>query len=366
MNASRLAFKRYFISCLSILILISGVISPTPAFADHTTDPTSVTIAGSLQQELGCSGDWQPDCAVTHLTDDANDDVWQRTFTVPAGNWEYKAPLNDSWDENYGLNAAPNGPNIPLNLGGATSVKFYYDHKTHWVTDNYNDVIATVPGSFQSELGCSGDWDPSCLRSWLQDPDGDGAYSFSATGLPAGDYEAKVTINESWDENYGAGGAPNGSNIPFSVNDANDTVAFSYNATTHVLTITVQGSGSAPDNNVEWDGLRHDSRDTLYRTPGGAVPAGTEVLIRFRTFHNDVTGVTLRLYTVNNISDGVQRLVPMALAAEDVSCYQAGLETSSCDFWQAALNEADANNLWYRFIVTDGSDTDYYADITPA
>src|SRR5215207_7350385 len=136
------------------------------ALASHTPEPTSVTIAGSLQSELGC--------AATHLTFDANDGVWQGTFNVPAGNWEYKAPVNNSWDENYGLHAVQNGANIPLNLGAASSVKFYYDHETHWITDNRNSVIAVAPGSFQSELGCAGDWDPTCLRSWLQDADGDG------------------------------------------------------------------------------------------------------------------------------------------------------------------------------------------------
>jgi pullulanase len=65
-------------------------------------------------------------------------------------------------------------------------VKFYYDHATHWITDNRNSVIATLAGSFQSELGCAGDWDPSCLRTWLQDPDGDGLYTFSTSGAPSG------------------------------------------------------------------------------------------------------------------------------------------------------------------------------------
>ena len=361
MNASRLAFKRFIVSCLSIVILLSGVISPTPAFADHTTDPTSVTIAGSLQSELGCSGDWQPECAATHLAHNAEDDVWQGSFTVPAGSWEYKAPLNDNWTENYGQNATFNGANIPLNLGAGMAVKFYYDHKTHWVTDNQNAVIAVAPGSFQSELGCAGDWDPSCLRSWLQDPDGDGTYSFSSTALPAGNYEGKVAINESWDENYGEGGTPNGANIAFSVPTDNAQVDFSYDAATHVLTISSSGFGQ--DDDIAWDGLRHDSRDTLYRTPGGAVPAGTEVLIRFRTFHNDVSGVSLRLFDLNA---GAQRIIPMTLAAENVPCYQAGLESFRCDFWQASLDEVDPNNLWYRFIVTDGSDTDFYADNTSA
>src|SRR6266545_186783 len=81
--------------------------------ASHTPNPSSVTIAGSLQSELGCPDDWQPGCATTHLNFDADDLVWQGTFTVPAGNWEYKAALNDSWDENYGMNATRNGANIP-------------------------------------------------------------------------------------------------------------------------------------------------------------------------------------------------------------------------------------------------------------
>ncbi len=134
-------------------------------------------------------------------------------------------------------------------------------------------------------------------------------------------------------------------------------------AATHVLEITVKSPGPQPDNNIEWDGLRHDSRDLLYRTPGGAVAAGSSILVRFRTFHNDVTGVGLRVYDVNA---NAQHIVPMSVAASNVSCYQAGLEAFTCDFWQATLNETSPNNLWYRFIVTDGTDINYYADNTPA
>ena len=202
--------------------------------------PGSVTIAGSLQSEIGCPDDWQPDCAATHLTFDATDMVWQGVYSVPAGNWEYKGALNDSWDENYGQNATPNGPNIPLNLASPTNVKFYYSHSTHWVVDNQTGVIAVAPGSFQSELGCPGDWQPDCLKSWLQDPDGDGFYTFSAR-LPAGDYEAKVAINESWDENYGQGGVPGGANIPFSVPVDCTEIFFTYDSTTHILTIGAPG-----------------------------------------------------------------------------------------------------------------------------
>ncbi|HEY3312100.1 MAG TPA: alpha-amylase family glycosyl hydrolase [Anaerolineales bacterium] len=328
-----------------------------------TPNPTSVTIAGDLQSELGCGGDWDPGCAATHLTYDPADDVWQGSFSVPAGAWQYKAALNNSWDENYGLHAVPGGDNIALNLASSQTVKFYYDHKSNWVTDNQNAVIATVPGDFQSELGCPGDWDPGCLRSWLQDIDGDGIYNFSTTALPVGNYQAKVAINESWDVNYGEGGVPGGNNLSFAVTAPNSIVAFSFNSSSHVLTIQVTAPGPSLDNNVEWDGLRHDSRDLLYRTPGGAVTAGTPVTLRFRTFHNDVSGVKVRIYDLN--ANG-QRFENMSLAASDVSCYQAGLENSSCDFWAVTLPNAAPDNLWYRFLVTDGTKTAYYADNTSA
>jgi len=216
--------------------VVLGVALPPPAARAAT--PTAVTIAGSLQSEAGCPGDWDPACVFTHLTYNPNSDVWQGTFSVPAGAYEYKAALNNSWDENYGRNATPGGDNIPLTLANSTNVRFYYDDKTHWVTDNLNSTIATVAGSFQSELGCQGDWDPSCLRSWLEDPSGTGVYTFVTTALPHGTYEAKVAISESWDENYGQGGLSNGANIPFSVPSDGARMTFSYTPSTHVLTVS--------------------------------------------------------------------------------------------------------------------------------
>src|SRR3990172_3216244 len=213
--------RRFWSSIIGLFALVMGMFTPllqvAPVTASHTPNPNFVVLPGSFQSELGCPGDWQPDCDATALIYDASDAVWQGSWTVPAGSWEYKAALNHSWDENYGQNATQNGPNLSLNLAASTAVKFYYDHKSHWITDNRNAVIATVPGSFQSELGCPGDWQPDCLRSWLQDPDGNGSYEFRTSALPAGTYEAKVAINESWDENYGAGGVQNGPNIFFTV-----------------------------------------------------------------------------------------------------------------------------------------------------
>jgi pullulanase-type alpha-1,6-glucosidase len=203
--------------------------------------PASVGIPGSYQSEAGCAGDWDPGCAATQLVYDVNGDIWRNTFALPAGGWEYKVALDGSWDWNYGLHAQQNGPNIPLATGAAQNVTFFYDHKTHWVTDNVSSIIATVPGSFQSELGCSGDWDPGCYRTWLQDIQGSSTYSFSTSGIPAGSYEAKVALNGGWDVNYGAGGVQNGANIGFTV-PANDMeVAFQWNSVSKELRVIVGG-----------------------------------------------------------------------------------------------------------------------------
>ena len=56
---------------------VAGPVSPAAA------EPATVTIAGSFQQELGCPGDWQPECAATHLTLDADDGVWQAQLRAP-------------------------------------------------------------------------------------------------------------------------------------------------------------------------------------------------------------------------------------------------------------------------------------------
>jgi Pullulanase X25 domain len=147
--------------------------------------------------------------------------------------------IDKSFDVNYGLHAEPGGANIPLVVptGGAT-VTFYYDNASHWVTADLTAPIVTAGGSFQSELGCAADWAPDCLRSWLQDVDGDGIYTFTTTAIPAGDYEVKAALGLSWDVNYGQGGVPGGANIPFTVARDTSPTTFSYDSTSHVLSVS--------------------------------------------------------------------------------------------------------------------------------
>ena len=121
--------------------------------------------------------------------------------------------------------------------GPDSVVKFYYDDETHWFTDSVAGAVVAV-GSFQQWLGCRTDWQPDCLRSWLKDPDGDGIYTFTTTQLPAGQWGVKVTIGESWAENYGRNGELYADPITFTVNQNGNPVVFRYDASTHILTVS--------------------------------------------------------------------------------------------------------------------------------
>jgi pullulanase len=213
-------------------------------------NPDFVTIPGTIQSQLGCPGDWQPDCAATFLTLDEEDAVWQGEFDLPAGDYEYKAAINQSWDENYGLNATKDGPNIPLSLTAAQTVKFYYDHRTHWVTDNVNDAIVTLSADFQQAIGCAADNDPACLRTWLQDPDGDGVASLLVTAVPAGDYTVQTFLNEA---------DPTGDPQTFTAPE-NAELYFEYDLENELLTISTEGepSGNLGQSQAHWV-----SRDTI-------------------------------------------------------------------------------------------------------
>ncbi|HZW41008.1 MAG TPA: alpha-amylase family glycosyl hydrolase, partial [Agromyces sp.] len=105
--------------------LAASAIAVIPGLAAAAEEPRTFALVGSLQSELGCPGDWAPDCAETELTATGTPGVYAAEFTVPAGDWEYKVAVNDTWDEAYGLNGG--GDNIPLTVGGDTPVRVVFD-----------------------------------------------------------------------------------------------------------------------------------------------------------------------------------------------------------------------------------------------
>lgn len=199
-----------------------------------------VTIPGSHNKAMGCDADWAPDCAKAALTRDATG-VYSATFTLPAGDYQYKVAEGGSWDTAYGAGGAAGGANISYTLNETTSVTFYYDRATHRVWNTATDQTVTLPGTFQKALGCSDNWQAQCLAPLLE-PMGDGTYTYSTTALPEGDYEFKVAIGGSDNENYGQDGAVGGANYQFATK-ANKLVTFTYDSQTHKVAIA---SADAP------------------------------------------------------------------------------------------------------------------------
>ncbi|MBX9243928.1 pullulanase-type alpha-1,6-glucosidase [Actinotalea ferrariae] len=214
----------------SVGIAVDGA-EPPPAPGGRTD--LFVTVPGSANAEMGCTADWAPECEAIALTH-RGAGVYSGTFSVPAGTWEYKVAVGGSWVENYGAGGVPGGDNVRLSLAADQQVTFVYDDATKWFTSSAQGPLVTLAGSFQSEIGCPGDWQPDCVVASLQDGDGDGTYTWTAA-VPAGSYEVKVVHGLSWDENYGEGGAPGGANIPFTA--TGEPLTFTYDIATHVLTI---------------------------------------------------------------------------------------------------------------------------------
>ena len=89
---------------------------------------------GSLMRNSAATSDWDEACSATDLVRESpgSETVYSGTFTVPAGDYQYKVRLNGSWAENYGdATFGQADSNIPLHLDQPTALRFTYDHATH-------------------------------------------------------------------------------------------------------------------------------------------------------------------------------------------------------------------------------------------
>jgi glycosidase len=129
--------------------------------------------------------------------------------------------------------------------------------------------------------------------------------------------------------------ADGASTKPFSINSTSDT------------------------NDIHFLGLRHDTFDGYYRSPFGAVAAGSSVTLRFRTDHFDVDGVSVRVYTYNPATDTTAGPVDFPMAFLENRTENGTLY----DIWTRTLaTPAAPAILFYKFRVTDGVDEDFYSD----
>ena len=162
--------RRVLAAVTGATLVLTGSVALTPAATAATPPEAGRTVAlvGSLQSELGCSDDWQPDCAATELTLTETEGVYSAEFEVPAGSYEYKVALDDAWDEAYGLDGGAD--NIPLTVAGPTTLRFTFD-----------DTIDRVGLEALSLRGGYEDADDALVASPVRQPGSDEQFYFVMT-----------------------------------------------------------------------------------------------------------------------------------------------------------------------------------------
>ncbi len=326
----------------SALVWVGQDFALTPADEGETPGEIEVSIPGNHNGAMGCPGDWQPDCAAAALTLDEESGLWTGEFTIPAGDYEWKVAYDGKWDESYGT---PDGGNLSYTTDGAP-VRFFHNPTTmlSWVVP-VADVV-TLPGSWQSALGCLDDWKPDCLATAMR-PLGDGTWVYETDALPGGSYEIKAAVGGSWAENYGVGGVPDGDNYSFSTGDG-EVVKVTYDETSHELTIDVAnpplvGVGQAW---AQW------LTPNVIAWPKSLLKADLSALT-FALHHDPAGGVT--------VGDGVEGGDTLTLTYDgDLSAELMGAYPHLADYVALTLSEGDgakaADLLMGELIVSAGTD----------
>jgi glycosidase len=282
------------------------------------------------------------------------DGVFTADITIPLANrYEFKV-TNGTWTESYPA------VNSWLNTTEDNQVvKVSFDTNDHSadaglaMVPTTNIIHAWDSSNSFTAVGDFQEWNNADPNTALG-MDGRGLYVLNYPIATAGPHNFKIVSTGTWDAIGLDNRSVNANNIPFETYTDEDVVWFYLDYRTGRVGAFPPPAGEPPvaghDNEVWWDYLGHNSRDSIYRTPGGPVTTGTEVILRLRAAANDLTEAKLRLY---NDRTNVQSILPMAVAYSD----------GTYDWWEVNVPvSADPTVWWYRFIAIDGTDTDYYED----
>ncbi len=236
------------------------------------TPPDKVVIAGTFQSALNCGSDWDPNCDFTELTFNSSTGLYTGTFLIPEGNNRYKVAVGGSWDINYGENGILFGADIFLCLpSGPEEITFTYDPSTNLVTTSPLTSgfspnclpMVVLAGSFQDELGCYSDWIADCTNSALLYNSDSGLFE-GDFNIPSGCHEYRVVLENSWQISYGQEGIFNGLNYILYIPENPESIHFTYDPFTHVVTSSPYSGAPQEATNVSLIGSLQDELGCAY------------------------------------------------------------------------------------------------------
>lgn len=286
------------------------------------------------------------------ILDDMGGGLYEATVTIPTiGSYEFKI-TNCTWDVGFpGANAwfktALVDQNVTFMFNENTLNDGYFPNTNivH-ISNDSNLPVFHAPGSVQGWVNNNASTQMTEVSSRV--------YEYTFTVPNPGMHEFKITAFNNWDIGFNSNGrAISGGNLSYQTTLPNQTVTIhlDMNVSRYKVMVTGgDGSGASQDNNVWYSDLGHNSREMFYRAPGGAVPVGQDVVLRFRSAKNDLTGVQARIW--NDRLDA-QTLANMNKVASD----------TDYDYWAYTLDTGTQPTVfYYRFIARDGTATAYYED----
>ena len=179
------------------------------AYGTVVTPPVTgdllVTVPGNHDGEMGCPGNWQPDCAKAKLAKPPGRHLLRHP-DLPAGSYKYKVAIGGSLGR---VVRRPDGRQRGVHRRGGRSRDVLLRPSTHWFAWTAHGPILTVPRLDNKELGCD-NMDAELLKV-AGNPDGDGTFTFvTKAASPAGSCESEVAHDLSWTRSYRRRGTPVG------------------------------------------------------------------------------------------------------------------------------------------------------------
>lgn len=213
----------------------------------------------------------------------------------------------------------------------------------------YRNWVAQVPSNPSSSQS---------VRVWMQsdtafgetagleyNPVGTNTYvkvlgSYDTSGPPPANWRADIPA------------MPNGTQVSYQLFTRNQSGS-DYGFTGFNWSYTVSDGDILPGS------LKHDTFDSYYRSPFGAVPAGASVTLRFRTVPLDVESVTLRVYQYDPATNSTTGPADYAMTYLEDRVENG----ANYAFWTYTLATPNTPAiLYYKFQATDRSTSAWYND----
>lgn len=302
--------KRLISGVLLVLLMLT-----TQSLMAEDMDNLFVVLPGTIQGALG-GADWAPGDRITQMEPKGNG-VYEFIGIFPKGNWEYKVAINGSWDENYGLDGVPHGPNIPLEVPEDNyQVRFVFDYKTKEIRDSISSGIKPYPTPQEIRIiGLN-------IKDNLMKPVGDDLYELKVR-VPRGLHNYRVQYDGSDQLIYGYRGQLLGEGIPL-VQTRSSVVTFTHDLATNTTwdsvnyipldadqIPTIKGAGFAEVT------MEDNDKDNIYR---GQVrlPAGRQSYT-FNIYIGDEL-VGSQAINFNEITDDYPVSLTYDLRTQELTC----------------------------------------------